>query len=279
MANGYESNIPTGRPPAVTAWGTQVVAGTSHVLSSSFVEIIASTSFAAERVRVTISNTGAANTNTDALLNLYTGAVSSETNWIMGLMAGWSGTVSTQKIFDFPVSLPAGTRIIAKSQALVGSQSLYVWIELFEEGKAFGNAVESLGVDTTNSRGTSVTPGGAAEGSATAIGTSANAWNYVLVGVQGNADTSLLDNTQALDICVGGTPVTNCSDFYQLNSTVELNNVITPGRNCSIAASTALQLRGQSSDATVEAKYYALYGIYGTGTQAPAPGNMSGGMQ
>lgn len=266
MANGYESNVAAGRPPGLGAFGTQVIANaTPHTLTSSFVEVIASTSFAAKRVRITISGTSAATTDTVALLNLYTGAALSEANWIMGLMAGWAPLMlGATKVYDFPVRLPAGTRISAKSQALVGSQSLYVFIELWEEGKAFGDAVESLGVDTANSRGTSVTPGTTSEGTATSIATNTNAWNYVIVQVQGNADVSLSTNAFAMDICVGGTPVDNCSDFYQSGTSAEDNNIFTPGRNCSIAASQALQLRGQASSTDAEAKYYALYGVYGT---------------
>lgn len=281
MANGYQSNVAAGRPPGVGALGTQVLAGvSSHALTATFIELIASTSFAVKRVRITIHNTGASNTDTNALLNLYTGAALSETAWIMGLMAGWVlQTDSLTKVYDFPISLAAGTRISAKSQALVALQSLYVFIELWEEGKSFGNAVESLGVDTANSRGTAVTPGTTSEGTATAIATTANDWNYVAVQVQGNADTSLSGNATALDICVGGTPITNCSDIYQINTTGEINSIITPGRHCSISASTALQLRGQSSGTDAEAKYYALYGIYGTPDRGGVPGNMSGGMQ
>lgn len=265
MSNGYESNVAAGRPPALASFGTQVVASATPHTPGSNTELIASTSFAAKRVRITIHSTAAGATDTSALLNLYTGA-GDGSNWIMGLMAGWASPgPSGCQIYDFQgLSLASGTRISAKSQALVGSQSMYVWIELWEEGKAVGNAVEPLGVDTTNSRGTSVTPGTASEGTATSIGTNTNAWNYVLVGVQGNADTTLVAQTQALDICVGGTPVTNCSDFYQTNSAAETNSIFSAGRNCSIAASQALQLRGQSSSTDAEAKYYALYGVWGT---------------
>lgn len=281
MANGYQTNVATGRPPGLGAFGTQVIAGgSSHTLGASFTEVIASTSFAAKRIRIIISSTAAATTDTNALLNLYTGAGGAEANWIMGLMAGWSPTlVGSAKVYDFPVSLPSGTRISAKSQALVASQSLYVFIELWEEGEAFGTAVESLGVDTANSRGTSVTPGTTAEGTATSIATNANAFNYVLIGVQGNADTSLSTNAIALDICIGGTPVANCSDFYQNGTSAEDNMIFSAGRNCSIAASSALQLRGQASATDSEAKYYALYGVYGTADPVASPGNMSGGLQ
>ena len=282
MANGYESNVATGRPPSLATFGTQVLAGAlSHTLTATFIELIASTSFAANRIRITIHTTSAGATNTNALLNLYTGAALSEAAWISGLMAGWAGKANEMvRVYDFPISLASGTRISAKSQALVALQSLYVFIELWEEGESFGTAVESLGVDTTNSRGTSVTPGTTSEGTATSIGTNSNAWNYVIVQVQGNADTTLSDGTQAMDICVGDTPLSNCSDFYQANNaTIEADTIFTPGRNCSIAASQALQLRGQSAGSDVEAKYYALYGIYGTVSPAKQSGNMSGGMQ
>ena len=281
MANGYESNLPTGRPGAPTTLGTVITAGGSaHTLSAAFTDIIASTSFAANRMRVILGGTTSSGTITDMLLNLYTGAASSET-LMVSLLAGWSSLLTSggSKIYDFPVTIPSGTRISSKAQALVASQTVQVVLELWEEGLSCGTAIESLGVDATASRGTAVTPGTTAEGTFTAIGTSANAWNWAFAALEGNVDNTSVGGSYAADIGTGGSPISNLSDFVQTITNAEVTALLGGGRRTSITASTALQLRAQSSGTDTETKYYALYGIYGTPTPAKQSGNMSGGMQ
>jgi len=267
VANGYENNIPAGRPAALGSLGTTITAGGSpHALSASFTDLIASTAFNATRLRILITNSAASGAVTNALLNIYFGAAASEVLQA-SLLAGWATAQDGEgggKVYDFPLYIPSGTRISAKSQALVASQTMKVIVELWEEGKAAGTAIESLGVSAAASTGTAVTPGTASEGSFATIGTTVNAWNWAFPGMDGNVDLSVLGNAFAADIGTGSSPITGLTDFLYSESSAEEFSWYLLGRHCSISASTALQLRLQASATDTENKQMALYGVYGT---------------
>ena len=266
---GYQSNLEqSGRPSTATRQGTTVTGGVSHTLGD-FTEIIASTDFDVRRVRIIPNSTVVSNTDTAMLLNLYVGAAAAEQPWIMGMLAGWAahwtiGQNSNRKIYDFPLYLPAGTRISAKAQGQIASNIVTVAIELFGggDGQWAGSGVESLGVLTASSTGTAVTPGTTSEGAFTDIGATTKRIKYILPQVQGNADTSLVAQSQLMDIGASGALIPGLEGFWQYNYTFEYNTIISTGRYCDIASGVTLQLRGQSSSNDAEAKQYCLYGVY-----------------
>src|SRR3990167_2068889 len=112
MANGYENNITAGRPPAIGGLGTTITAGGSaHTLSAAFTDLVASTAFNATRLRIIITNSATSGAVTDALLNIYFGAASSEVLQA-SLLAGWADAQSAGcggKVYDFPLYIPSGT--------------------------------------------------------------------------------------------------------------------------------------------------------------------------
>src|SRR3990167_10951507 len=100
-------------------WGTGITASaTPHALTGTPTEIIAATTYGAEWIRITFSNTTTAATNTDGLVNLYIGGAGSEVLFMDSLLAGWSSSMlvgdGDVRTFWFPVRIPRGTRLSAE---------------------------------------------------------------------------------------------------------------------------------------------------------------------
>jgi hypothetical protein len=261
------SNL-NGQPTA--SWGTNVQAGGSaHALSASFVELFAATDFDTHWVTVFVHSTAGAATRTDTLLNIYVGANGSEVLLIDSLAVGWASTMSLGdfKLIGFPLFIPAGTRITAKTRSVVGSKNCQVGIIIEGCGGMpahwVGRGVETLGENTASSTGTSVTPGTGSEGTFTSIGTSTYRYGYVVPWSHGTlADTTQANNEIMFDIGSGGTALPGLSDFsFNSNTNEAISAWGARGRFCNIPAGTALQLRGQASG-TAEAQDCLIYGVY-----------------
>jgi hypothetical protein len=258
------------RPRADSVGARLTANNTAHSLSSTFTEIFTSTKNDASWVRITIWGTGTNNVQTDALLHLYIGGSGSEQIWIPSLAAGWSiapggSEGSLRKVYEFPLSVPAGTRISGKLQAAVASDLAWCHIELHDGDNWAGHSVEAVGVNTASSIGTIVTPGSTSDGSVTNIGTTVNEWRYISARVQGGyTDTALGSVSCDLDICAGDAVLRDMWKAYIFGttSTESVGHVAnTTGFFTNIAAGTALQARMQSSG-TAENYDVILYGVY-----------------
>lgn len=255
--------------PSITGGTNVVSSGTAHVLSSTFTELLPAIAHDCFWLTVFIQNTRASNTRTDALLNIYLGATSAETLFIDSLLAGWSPAITNAKgkTYNFPVYIPAGTRISAKSRSLQVSKNIYVGISVQGGGEPIGwvgRGVETLGQVTASSKGTDVTPGGASEGTFTSIGTSGFEYKYVTTMLHGNIpDTTQVAHGISVDFGTGSALLKDLQDFrFGTNSAEHSGPWSTVGRWTTIPSATALQLRAQSEDATVEASDYCIYGVY-----------------
>ena len=251
-------------------WGTEITASaTPHALTGTETEIIAATTYEAEWIRITCQETHASATNTDSLLNIYIGAAGSEVLFIDSLLAGWAGaiagTVTTPRSYWFPVRIPRGTRISGELRALIASETIEVLIELGVSNGAHwvGSGVETLGEDTAASEGTDVTPGSGAEGSYATIGTTGRRYRYIIPGVMGNNDTTLLAGITAWDIGVGSAAYQGLDDWINSDAASEVQTPWTDmGFWCDIPSGTALQLRSAANAAPSGLQTAALYGVY-----------------
>lgn len=253
-----------------STFGTNVAAGgTAHTLSASFVVLFAATTYDTHWITIIPHNTASSATRTDSLLNLYIGSAGNEVVFIPNLLTGWCGSFGgfvEGRAYRFPVYIPAGSRITAKSQALIVSDAVYVWVVLECCTGLLpncGRAVEALGINTGSSIGTSVTGGTTSEGTFVDIGTTTRDWKFVTPGVQGTlADTVMADESLHLDIGVGGSAYRGLDDFQFFKTFQEKSYQEFPGRYCQMPTGTALQLRSQSAGTTPEATDMALYGVY-----------------
>lgn len=257
---------PAGRPSATTGV-TLTSSGTSHTIGT-LVELFAETTHETHFVRISFANSSTGGTQTDQLVNIYVGANGAEQVLIPTLLSGWALTLATDgfKTYEFPLHIPAGTRITAGVQALIASDTVECLMEIFNmPGQWTGSGVECIGVNVAASQGTAVTPGTTSDGSFTDIGTTAHEWRYVVPMMQGTlADTIMATDGAACDIGVGGGVYTNLEEFWFKTSTNEVgfNFRSAMGRFCVIPAGTALQLRAQSYVSSVDPVDFCIYGVY-----------------
>jgi len=253
--------------PSAT-WGTNITASaTPHALTGTETEIIAATTYEAEWIRITCQETQVSATNTDSLLNLYIGAAGSEVLFIDSLLAGWSGGTANgpPRSYWFPVRIPRGTRISGELRALIASDTIEVLVELGVSNGAHwvGSGVETLGEDTAASEGTDVTPGSAAESTFVDIGTTGRRYRYIVPGVMGNNDTTLLAGLTAWDVGVGGVVYQGMEDWANADNSTETQAPWTEqGFWCDIPSGTALQLRAAHHSTPSGLQTAALYGVF-----------------
>jgi hypothetical protein len=253
---------------AATTGTVLTAAGSSHTLGTK-VELIAATSFDTHLVRVRVHNSFVSNTQTDQLVNIYVGADTAEVLLIPNLLAGWANSLSngavTHRIYEFPLFIPAGTRLSADNQALIASDTVAVLIECFGGGQPrgwVGTGVECIGAVAASSQGTSVTSGGASDGTFTDIGTTAKEWRFIQPMMQGNlTDTAMNNASIAADIGVGGALLHELEVFLFATEGSENSRNGDTGRYTLIPSGTALQLRAQSHT-TAETHDWCIYGVY-----------------
>lgn len=190
----YQSNVQAA--PSSINYGTIVnnPTVTANTKATSFTQLIASTNFDAMYVAITVAQSGASNTDTSTLMDIAIGAAASETVIIPNLLVGYGSNLSNWtngRTHFFPLYIPAGSRISARTQSVRTSGSQYVFIELWggprDPASAWaGSVVTDIGTNLADSGGVTVVAGNSgAEGSATAIGTTSMAHSALVVAAQG----------------------------------------------------------------------------------------------
>lgn len=210
---------------AVTAsstMGVQLTAGAQHVKGTPWTQLVASTSFAAETLIITLheaTNTNAANTG--MLLDIGIGASSAETVLVPDLLCGFGVATSSavagiigQQTFIIPIAIPAGSRLSGRIQGHTASDTITVGLQYRASGfcDAPGVAITAHGVTSSGATtGTAPTTVGSTntKGSWTDLVTATTAtYRYLLVTMQGPATTTTTAADGLVDIGVdtsGGT--------------------------------------------------------------------------
>lgn len=248
--------------------GTNVITGTSaHALGSSFTEVFSATERDTFWVEIMLHGTDASVTDTSTLVNLYSGADGSEILFIDSLAAGFAPALDTGangKFYCFPLFIPRGTRISAKSRSVQTSKNVRLSIAL--HGGAlpnnwFGVGVETLGANTASSKGTNVTPGDTTRGSWSSIGTTGRNYGYVQPMINGATDTNIVNNAIDADIGTGDAVIPGLEMFqFGSTSTEQLANS-SLGRFCNIPSGTPLQMRSAVSN-NIDTHDFLIYGVY-----------------
>jgi hypothetical protein len=205
----YESSAPTIAGPP----GTVVTAHATIHTKGSYTELIAATGFDSYEMDIVFGNVGSAGVASDMLVDIAIGGAADETVIIANLMAGYAMTYAfnnqlTGQSYYFPLYIPSGSRISARCQALITSDTVNV--SLFLRGAPrtpvwAGQEVTTYGANTAVSGGTDVVCGAsAATGDWTEIEDSTTAAHYyIAAGVGGNADAGVTSGAAYLDIGVG----------------------------------------------------------------------------
>lgn len=159
---------------------------------------------------------------TDILVDPAAGVGNTGTTWavkIPNLYANSPSLISGGWWYYFPIYLSKGTAIGSAHQDLVATtQALRVMIRVFgkptrPELVKVGSKVEAFGVTLASTSGTAITPGNGAMGANTAsLGTTvADLW-WWQAGIGFN-DTTLLDESELLDVLAGdGTNNVLCAE-------------------------------------------------------------------
>lgn len=209
--------------------GTSITANASaHTKATSYTTLIASTTQDAWGITVMLTNTAVASTRTSTLVDIAIGAASSEVVIIANLIGGnasaTGGAQGWGHQYFFPIHIPAGVRLSARSQAFTGSDTVNVAIQLhhhYDPNVWYGSRVTTYGADTATSSGTSMSPGNNTY--ATDVNLSASTTNpirYIQIGAD------LLTNTAGTNLrglirLTAGTQVLAADLPYLESTTVE----------------------------------------------------------
>jgi hypothetical protein len=193
----------TDRTPTAPGAGTTITANaTPHTKTATPTQLIASTAADSYAIQVHVHNNATSNASTSTLLDIMTGGSGSEVVLIPDLMAGWVLPVTTTnewRTYTFPIFIPAGTRLSARSQSVVASKTCSVAITLLNRPTQLGfvgTRVTAYGVTSASSYGTLHTAGATSTYGATAgqlTASSTNPIRYMQIGIDCSNRTTNID--------------------------------------------------------------------------------------
>jgi hypothetical protein len=260
------SRFATAGAVSASSAGTSLTPSTNA--ESAYTQLIASTTFDAQGVLVSLKNAGA---TAQSVIDLAIGGAGSEVNIANDLII--SGRVNMSVLYYLPIAIPAGTRLSVRGSRSAASASVRVECLLVGQGfspsaplgrcTTYGGVVSPAG-------GISIDPGGSAntEGSWTQITASTtSAISALIIGIGGQGNDARASYDWLLDIGIGagGSEVVLIPDLALSSSNG--HNMVVPQSigpiPCSIPAGTRLSVRAQCSgtDATDRLFDVILYGI------------------
>ncbi len=249
-----------------------VHSGSANTKNATYTEIDASTSIASDGFWVYF---GVNSVFGDHLIDIATGAASSEVILIPDILYSSGDTEGESNLIYFPISIASGTRLSARHQNSGTSGTVDVAIILTTDSgldvTAF-TACDTMGAVTSDSGGTSIDPGATANTKNSPYveidASTANTYKALIV-VIGQVDNASVATAHFLfDVATG--PSTSEVDF--------LSNIsFTSGASadtfqpkvfgpfaCDISSGTRLSVRGQSSTTNGTDREFdvVLYGIH-----------------
>ncbi|HTJ17848.1 MAG TPA: hypothetical protein VL494_13805 [Steroidobacteraceae bacterium] len=262
----------TGTVGATTV-GTAVTTGASASTKGTPAQLIASTAFDAYWIRVCASAYASSGAASDGSLDIMVGAATEEII-IPDLLMGYCGDPVTSiggmaKTWDFPLYIPAGTRISAQAAGVRTATAMRVAIFLYG-GDGYppfrvGSKVVTYGMGTVPNA-TAVTPGASgAEGSWTQITASTSESHFAIVpSLQQNNNTNMVARALAMDIGVGAATEEEIlqSSWWGIGSTETVAGPMN-GMPCfqDIPAATRLTARMSCSGTTSGTYEVALHAV------------------
>ena len=191
--------------------GTAVTTGGASNTKGAVAQLIASTAFDAYWVRIIACNYGLAATASEGAMDILTGAATEDIlipNLLFGNCGEIANTSGGAKVWDFPLYIPAGTRLSCQAAGVRLSTAFHVGIFLYGGDGIppfrVGTRVTTYGMGTVPN-GTAITPGASgAEGSATQITASTSDDHFAFVpSFQTATDTTVNNRGLAVDILIG----------------------------------------------------------------------------
>jgi hypothetical protein len=197
--------------PTAAAAGTTITANaTINTKGTTPTQLIASTAADSFGIFVHIENNATSNTATNTLLDIMRGAGGSETVLIPDLMAGWVLSTlasNSRRTYFFPLFIPSGTRLSARSASVVTAKTCVVSLTLLQRPTQLGyvgTRVTAYGVTSAGSRGTDSTSGNSAYGTSVSLSAStANPIRFMQMGLDPATRATLTDQWTKCAIYAG----------------------------------------------------------------------------
>ena len=244
-----------------TTPGTSVTTGAASGTKGSISQIFASTSFDAYWMTIVVSEYALAATDSQGCLDILIGAATEEV-LIPNLLFGSAGTIGTvtakgPRIWNFPLYVPAGSRISAQAAGQRTSTALRVWMYLTggmgSPPFRVGSKVVTYGISGVPN-GTTIVPGASGvEGSWTQITASTTENHFAIFpSFQVGADTVWVQGALTIDIGVGAATEESIAEGYWFcKDTGEATSGPFPSMPCfqEIPSGTRLVMRASNSGA------------------------------
>ena len=268
----FETNLPAN--PSFTVPGIAVSnpAGAANTKDTTWTQMVASTAADYQCITVSFFSSSASNTDTSTLIDIGIGASTAETVIIPDLLAGFCGAPNVAaRHYIFPLRIPSGSRVSARSQSVRTTGSTVVLINLYggprnPDAWWAGSTVTAYGINLADSGAVSVTAGnsGAETGTPVSIGTTTSHHECLVVGTQGNKGTYSANLGYYWDVGIdtASTAWLQQDGFYMTHGTTEQ---VSPGGVwwpifAPVPSGSVLVMGGECSG-TAETLDFALYGI------------------
>jgi hypothetical protein len=258
-------------------FGVSVTAGGSaHTKGATPTQLIGSTNYTGFGIIVGLGNVGTtASTNTRTLVDIMIGGSGSEQVLIPNLMCGQAGasnSASSQPVYYyFPIIVPSGSRLSARSQSLAASDTVNVQVHLIQNaiaGRWYGSRVTAYGPDTATSSGVSHTPAGSGTAYATTtqiVASTTNPIKAMQVGIDlGTATTG--NNARGVLRIAAGSSTNYVVDSLPFRESTTLEfidpsvaNLMLSHMTFNIPAESYLGVGAMMS--TAAARGFAIYGV------------------
>jgi hypothetical protein len=267
----------SGTTNETATFSISVTANASANTKGNYTTLVAATSYASYGIMVQLAGLQTtASTNQRCLVDIALGAATAEVVIIPNLTCGnVSDYVAASNVgasYYFPIYIPAGVRVAARCQASTGGDIVNVAVRLFQRPTGaeawYGSRVTAYGADTTNSRGTSVTPAQNAFTTVTQI-TSSTTYpvRYLQIGYDLLSDTTAASSRMLAKIYIGNATST-LADMLPLKESTTIESVYFTDANFilsqlrfNLPAASDLRVAISRDAATPEARGVVLYGV------------------
>lgn len=246
--------------------GTLVTASGSIHTKGNWAELIAATTYDWHGFWLSMGNSNASAAVTDMLLDIGLGSAGNEVVLLPDFHAGWSSNNDAEKEPIFiPLYVPKGSRVAARIQALIASDTVRVSIVGLPGTSGLFHRVfvgcDAYGIVASTSRGTLHTPGnsGAFSTDASIGGTASKSYGAVILRMSPTTSvTSFL--AYHWELRIGG--VTGGLWRY-VTSTAEIRRCMFPPSPAylSVPSGTQMQVRATCSG-TAQQSSVSLYAFY-----------------
>jgi hypothetical protein len=240
----------------LSPYGTTVTTGASSGVKGTPATLLANTSFDTYRIKiVTMNYSGGNGVASQCCMDLLIGAAT-ESILIPDLLAGSSQNPGLEKVWDFPLYIPAGSRLSAQAAGDRVSTAFQVAIYLYggdgiPTGRV-GTKVVTYGVSAVPA-GTTFVPGSTGvEGAWTQVVLATSENHFAVVPSYQISGVAFQTARLALDVGIGAATEVEIADGYQfVSSSAEVvgGPINSEPCYCDIPSSTRLVVRGSMTTA------------------------------